>query len=132
MKKKLFLLTVLGLFFTGCEKALEYDDISTITVASQKLEGLIFSCGINIKDKVYAIKKNEITTWSSFGHSINGFDYQEGNEYVIRIGTKNHYDPSMGDPSWDEYHLIEVISQTPKDSDGLPENFIPSWWEEKK
>lgn len=131
MKKILFLLAVLGLFFAGCEKDQAYDDISTITVASKKVEGIVFSCGMNWKENVYAIKENGKTTWSSFGHAIKDFDYQEGNEYVIKVGIKNFYDPNMGQPSWNEYYLIELISQTKKTSNGLPEHFIPDWWEEK-
>lgn len=51
MKKVLFLLTALGLLFAGCEKESEYDEISTMIIASKKLEGIAFSCGMNIKLK---------------------------------------------------------------------------------
>lgn len=34
----------------------------------------------------------------------------------------------MGDPAWTEYRLIDVISKESRDSEGLPLNFIPSWY----
>lgn len=130
MNKVIFLLTVLGLLFAGCENDSEYDEISTMIIASKKLEGITFSCGMNIKQDVFAIKENVNTTWSGFGNEIYDFDYQEGNEYVITVGTKHCYDPNMGQPAWDEFYLVKLISQTKTDSEGLPENFIPDWWEE--
>lgn len=128
--KKLLLLTVLGLLFAGCEKESEYDEVSTVIVASTKLDGLSFSSGTNIKDKVYAIKENGNSEWTGLGYPIIGFEYQEGTEYVIEMGKKRFHDPEMATPVWFSYYLINIVSQTQKTSEGLPENFIPDWWEE--
>ena len=36
----------------------------------------------------------------------------------------------MATPAWTEYDLLEILSKEKKNSDGLPEHFIPEWFSE--
>ena len=38
----------------------------------------------------------------------------------------------MGEPAWTEYELLEVLSKECKESEDLPEDFIPDWFENDK
>lgn len=103
----------------------------TLTVASEKRMGLGWSDGMNYETEVYAVKHEGTEEWEDFAYYIDGFDYEEGYEYCIHVGKTSYLDYSMGDPAWSEYNLIKVISKERKDSEGLPENFIPNWYKEE-
>ena len=68
--------------------------------------------------------------WEAFGHSIGGFEYESGYEYRIRISESDYLDYTMATPAWTEYDLLEILSKEKKNSDGLPEHFIPEWFSE--
>lgn len=132
MKKILGLLVLVScaLGIMGCSKGgrkitdrKEYN----LTVASKMLPGVLWSCGMDYLTDVYAVKIGDSDKWTKFG-PISGFDYTEGYEYRIRIRETSYLDYSMGEPAWTEYELIKVISKEKKDSEGLPENFIPDWY----
>ncbi|MDO4801507.1 MAG: DUF4377 domain-containing protein [Prevotellaceae bacterium] len=138
---RLFLSLVVALFcatnLCGCQadgnedeearKVLSSKDY-VITVASHKLEGVLTSCGMNVKGTVLAVKKEGSTTWEAWG-GISDFDYEEGYEYRLKINETNYLDYRMGDPAWTEHKLLEVLLKEKKDTEGLPEDFVPSWYE---
>lgn len=95
-----------------------------LTVASKKVPGVLWSDGLNYLSEVYAVKKEQSNEWSAFG-SINGFEFERGYEYQIKIGETCYLDYSMGTPAWTERDLLEVISKSKKDSENLPLHFIP-------
>lgn len=100
----------------------------TMSVASRKLPGVVYvGCGSSSLGDVYAVKKKDSREWESFGY-IQGFDYENGYEYTIQISETNYLDYMRGEPAWTEYELLEVISKEKKDSEGLPEHFIPEWF----
>lgn len=99
----------------------------TLTVASVKLPGIVTSCGYAIFTDVYAVKNEQSTDWEAQG-SIGKFEYEEGYEYQIRISKTSYLDYRMGEPTWAEYELLEVISKEPKNSENLPPHFIPNWY----
>lgn len=101
----------------------EYD----LTVASEKLPGVVTSSGSNLLGEVYAVKRDNSSEWEAMG-GIDGFDYEEGFEYRVRISETSYLDERMGDPAWTEHKLKEVLSKERKTSEGLPMNFIPSWY----
>lgn len=101
-----------------------------LTVASEKVQGLAFSGGGNFVTDVYAVKREKSNEWEPFVY-IGKFDYESGYEYQIRISQTNYLDYNMGDPAWSEYELLEILSKERKDSEGLPDSFIPSWYEEE-
>lgn len=95
-----------------------------LTVASEKIPGVLWSEGFNYLSEVYAVKKEQSDEWSAFG-SIAGFEFEKGYECQIKIGETSYLDYSMGTPAWTERKLLEVISKDKKDSENLPLHLIP-------
>jgi len=93
------LLLIIGL--AGCEKEegrkiTDYKEY-TITVASEKVTGLIFSSGNNYVSDVYAILKEHSAEWEQLAY-MEGFEYEAGYEYTLRISETSYLDHSMGEP----------------------------------
>ena len=104
-------------------KVTDYKEF-VLTVASKKVPGVLWSDGRNYLSEVYAVKKEQSDEWSAFG-SIDGFEFETGYEYQIKISETSYLDDAMGDPAWTERDLLEVISKNKKDSEDLPRHFIP-------
>ena len=98
-----------------------------VTVASEKVPGVYTSCGNNILTDVYAVRYAGEDDWKMLA-SIEGFEYESGYEYILRISRTDYLDYSMGEPAWTEYALIEEISKVAKVSENVPDNFIPEWF----
>ena len=98
-----------------------------VTVASEKIPGVYTSCGNNILTDVYAVRYAGEDDWKMLA-SIEGFEYESGYEYILRISRTDYLDYSMGEPAWTEYALIEEISKEAKASENVPDNFIPEWF----
>lgn len=103
-------------------KVTDYKEI-VLTVASKKVPGILGD-GHSHLTEVYAVKEEPSDEWSAFGY-IDGFEFEPGYEYRIRISRTSYLDYSMGQPAWDEQKLLEVISKDKKDSEGLPLHLIP-------
>ena len=101
-----------------------------LTVASEKLPGVVTSCRNYNQVDVYAVMKEGATEWEALP-AIEGFEYEPGYEYKIRISETSYLDYTMGDPAWTEYHFLEIISKEEKTSANLPLNFIPAWYYEE-
>ena len=101
-----------------------------LTVASHKVEGVWAPVGGNpFLAELLAVKKDGSKDWKPL-YSISGFNYEVGYEYRVRINETSYLDYRMGDPAWTELKILEVISKERKESEGLPENFIPEWYKE--
>ena len=129
---KTLVLLICTSIFISCQKEEEGRKITgyeeyTITVASEKVPGLLFSSGDNHLSEVYAVMREHSAEWEQLG-SIKGFEYEPGYEYTLRISETNYLDHSMGDPAWTEYEQLELISKEEKTSDDVPNNFIPEWF----
>lgn len=129
MKQVLLLLCIAALF--GCNKSEEpgeqiigYKEYSMI-VASKKLQGVV-GVGSYFLSEVYAVNVLPAQKWQPLV-ALQDFDYEKGFEYVVKISETNYLDYRRGDPAWSVYKLLEVISKDKKDSEGLPEHFIPDW-----
>lgn len=125
----LFLLCIFGL--TSClneekeeERKVTHYEEQTVIVASKKLQGVVFSCGTDFIMDVYAVRKENSRKWEQLSH-VSGFEYESGYEYKIRISKTGYLDYRMGDPAWTEHKLLEILSKEKKESEGLPESFIP-------
>ena len=121
---KTLVLLICTSIFASCQKEEEGRKITgyeeyTITIASEKVPGLLFSSGEN--------HLSHSAEWEQLG-SIKGFEYEPGYEYTLRISETNYLDHSMGDPAWTEYEQLELISKEEKTSDDIPNNFIPEWF----
>ena len=97
-----------------------------MTVASELLPG-VMNDGHNILTEVFAVKKDHASEWTGLG-GIQDFEFEEGYEYRIRVNETSFLDEQMGDPAWTEYKLLEVLSKEKKNSENLPEHFIPKWF----
>lgn len=129
---KRLVLLICTYIFISCQKEDEGRKITgyeeyTITVASEKVPGLLFSSGENHLSEVYAVMREHSAEWEQLG-SIKGFEYEPGYEYTLRISETYYLDHSMGDPAWTEYEQLELISKEEKTSDDVPNNFIPQWF----
>ena len=62
--------------------------------------------------KCMQVKKEKATEWSNFYSAIEGFDYEPGYTYVIRVKEKKIKNPPA-DGSSIRYILKKVISKTP-------------------
>lgn len=62
---------------------------------------------------------------------IDGFEFEKGYEYKIKISETSYLDYRMGQPAWTEYDLLDVLSKEKKNSEGLPLHFIPEWFYEE-
>ena len=94
-----------------------------LTVASKRLPGVFYE-GHSLLSEVYVVKENPNDEWSAY-YDIAGFDYKPGYEYTIKVGETTYLDHSMGDPTWTERNLLEVIAKEQKESEGLPLHLIP-------
>lgn len=135
MEKNLFIaLTSLSFLFflNGCtlnngqgREVTGYREIE-LTVASEKVPGVV-GVGNHSLMELYAVKTEGSQEWTSMS-AIGGFEYEEGTEYRIRISETDYLDHSMGTPSWTERELLEIVSETVMESEGLPDHFIPEWF----
>ena len=111
------------------KKIIDYREY-VLTVASEKLPGIVTSCGSSHLTEVYAVKKGDSKEWEAL-LAVAGFEYKPGYEYKIRISETSYLDYNMGEPAWTEYELLEIISKEEKSSENLPRHFIPDWYYEK-
>lgn len=119
--------------FIGCdnkdeegEKVTDYKEYA-LTIASKKIPGVCWSDGFNYLSDVYAVKKENAQEWESLGF-IDGFEFEKGYEYKIKISETSYLNHDMEQHAWTEYSLLEIISKDKKDSDGVPLHFIPEWY----
>lgn len=113
----------------GGRQVTDYQEYE-VTVASEKVPGVYTSCGNNILTDVYAVRYAGEDDWKMLP-SISGFEYESGYEYILRISRTDYLDYSMGEPAWTEYALIEEVSKEVKESENVPDNFIPEWFFEQ-
>ncbi|MDE6147457.1 MAG: DUF4377 domain-containing protein [Bacteroidales bacterium] len=133
--KTFSILCLCALSLSGCQekqdegrKITGYEEYR-LTVASRRLPGVVTSCGNTVSADVFAVKKDGASEWEPLPY-ISEFDYEEGYEYVISLSRTDYLDYAMGEPAWTEYKLLEVISKESKESEDLPESFIPDWFRE--
>lgn len=96
----------------------------TLTVASETRIGM----GV-AEQECYLVKEANETTWSLFYSPIEGFDYEPGYEYVIRVKVTPLENPPM-DASSARFALEKVVSKTRKTSEGMPEQTFP--WRDRE
>lgn len=137
--KNLFGILMLFLFtftFISCDKEDEEGRKITdykeyvLTVASEMKPGVMSSDGYNYLNDVYPVKKENTEDWEAMGY-IDGFEFEKGYEYKIKISETSYLDYRMGQLAWTEYDLLDVLSKEKKDSEGLPLHFIPEWFYEE-
>lgn len=120
--KYLFLLLSFFIVFTGCGKDEdEKDKIITLTIASEKRMG--YAGWTGSLAPYYLTKNMEDDKWRFFCIYIEGFDYEEGYEYVVEIKVHEEpVDPTLADQELISYSLHKIISKEKKKSENLPED----------
>ena len=111
------LLSLFILSFAGCDR--EKTENITLTIASIRapyVESMINS-------PRYFVKYEGDQQWSLFYSAITGFDYQEGNEYVLNVKVTTISNPPM-DASSKDYKLNYIISCEEKESEDVPTDWF--------
>ena len=130
---RMFIVSIGAAISAGCSndgrQVTDYQEYE-VTVASEKIPGVYTSCGNNVLTDVYAVRYAGEDDWKML-LSIEGFEYESGYEYTLRISRTDYLDYSMGESAWTEYVLLEEISKEAKVSENVPDNFIPEWFFEQ-
>lgn len=120
MRKYIILLFISAFALGACDKNDDYT-VREWTVASQ----LGISHGFHTLQPVLLVKANDDTSWRAVYEGIEGFDYEPGYEYKLRIKAKQLADPPQ-DASSVRYSLLELISKTPARSN-IPDSYYPTF-----
>lgn len=110
-----YLIILSTLLFTSCNK----DDfmIETIIIASEKAIGTEPS-GLSKRD-YFLIKQKTSAKWEYLAQDIQGFEYEKGYEYTLRVKIQTIKKPKE-DQYPESYILLEVLSKEKKHSENLP------------
>ncbi len=92
----------------------EKKDVVKYTIASQTVD-----CSGVGRQKCMLVKKGNASDWEYFYSQIEGFNYEDGNEYVLEVEEKKIENPPA-DASSIRYVLVKQISKTAKTSENLP------------
>lgn len=109
------IMVVCAVVFCYCKKN---DGDIMMTVASRK-----GSCYVVEKFSCYIVRIGNNPDWMKITDSINGFEYEPGFEYVIKVQRRQINNPP--EDYRGEYILKKIISKEKKDSENLPPN--PEW-----
>ena len=120
MRKYIILLFISAFALGACDKNDDYT-VREWTVASQ----LGISHGFHTLQPVLLVKANDDTSWRAVYEGIEGFDYEPGYEYKLRIKAKQLADPPQ-DASSVRYSLLELISKIPARSN-IPDSYYPTF-----
>ena len=118
MKSKNILLSVLCIFsILSCQKGDILEDV-TLTIAAEKplYDGGIFY-------SPYFAKTENWENWEFFS-GIEGFNPEDGFQYVIRVSKEQWHNGEIQDASIYRYVLLEIISKTKKYSENLPDQHL--------
>ena len=90
-------------------------NIVTYTIASKSTIGY----GV-APQRCLLVREGDEQSWSLFYSRIEGFDYEEGYEYVLNV-QKTPVNNPPADVSSIRYTLVNILSKEARDSEGLPE-----------
>ena len=65
------------------------------------------------------VKEEGAPDWTYFYDRIDGFDYEKGYEYVVKVRVDEVENPPM-DASSKSYSLVKVVDKQKKNSENLP------------
>lgn len=110
MKKYILTLLLSGLLFSACDKDDQFK-IQEWTIASE----LGIAHGPHTLQPVLLYKTGNDTSWRRHYEGIEGFTYEQGYEYQLRVKAEQLSDPPQ-DGSSIRYTLLEQISKIPAHS----------------
>ena len=85
-----------------------------LTVASKQV-----NCTGVSQQKCLLVKEGSDPVWEYLYQGIDGFNYEEGNEYVLEVKKEKVENPPMDAPS-SHYVVVREVSKVKKTSLGLP------------
>ena len=116
MKTKFIFVLLASIFVLAisCQKSTDADDVweERWTIASEKTECM----GMDMMLPCYWIRRNDNPVWERMDADIEGFQYEEGYEYVVDLKVARLKNPPA-DASNRKYSLIRIISREKKESD---------------
>ncbi len=107
MKKLHIFLTLILTLAMACNSE-QKSDYLTLTIASKKVD-----CQGVAPQKCLQIKIGNEKEWQYFYGNIEGFNYEEGYEYVIEVSQEKIKNPPA-DGSYIRYKFVKLISKTKK------------------
>lgn len=113
MKKLIGLLFLLPLLFVACAA-----NKATVKMVVASQQG---DCVGVVPQKCLLVKTGSDTAWTFFYNQIEGFNYEEGYEYVLEV-KEVKVENAPADASSLKYVLVKEISKTAVVSKGLPES----------
>lgn len=111
MKKNIYILLSVLFLVVGCSQK---KDVVRYTIASETRD-----CSGVGRQKCMLVKKGNAKDWEFFYNQIEGFNYEEGYEYVLEV-EEQKVDNPPADASSIRYILIKQVSKNQKTSDDLP------------
>ncbi|MDR0229182.1 MAG: DUF4377 domain-containing protein [Flavobacteriaceae bacterium] len=124
MKKKLFMVALMIISLSACKStAIPTEDNDKYTPGTKQAEPstTIFTIAPKKVDcigvapmKCLMVKEGKTSDWSFMYQGIEGFDFQEGFEYVIEVKRTKIANPPA-DGSSIRYTLVKIISKTAKE-----------------
>lgn len=115
--KKLGLLLIATIAMLASCSAPKDKDTVQMTVASEKRTAM----GVGPME-VLQVKEGDATEWSFFYSNIEGFNFEEGYEYVLEVKKEKKEGPIPADASSIKYKLVKEVSKTKKTSDNMLES----------
>lgn len=114
--KRLFALMLCLLLssFFSCDK--NDGEVVLMTVASKK--GIVSDPVSTLPREVFLVKEKGEVEWSYFYDEIEGFKFEEGYECRLLVAVISISHPMM-DASSAHYKMVQLLSKTEKDSEGL-------------
>lgn len=101
------LLLLVGLFLVACSPATASENIETLIVAPEKVECL----GFISPQECLQVKNTPEEEWRWFYDSIEGFAYEPGYLYELRVRSEKMENPPT-DSSGVRWILVEEVSKT--------------------
>jgi heat shock protein HslJ len=102
--KRLFLSLILWFTVSGFAQT---DTIKTWIIADTKI-----SCQVaDYTMACYKYKLHKDSNWMNFSYEIEGFAYEQGNEYVIEVNEEKLKFPELNGPQY-KWTLVRIVSTT--------------------
>jgi heat shock protein HslJ len=103
--KALFILLILSLSANSCENSNDEQTTKTLYIGDH----LIDCVGVG-PQKCMLVKENSDDDFTNFYGAIEGFDYEEGYNYILKVGIETIKNPPA-DGSSLKYSLIKILEK---------------------
>lgn len=108
--RRIFLVSAAALFGSvlGCANPFALkEEILTLDIAAARV-----GCQGLVPQECYRVRQQPDTDWTLFYDYIEGFDYQTGFEYTIKVVRRPVPNPPA-DGSSSTYHLLSILRKVP-------------------